>query len=176
MHDHTVPARLEIPYEYGDMVFEFRELEQAKDFVAAVKKSFDLDGQIVTRKHPHPTIVYMDHPYWSERLQRRLRAEAGAWAWGSKAREIERLVKNSARMKFGGSVYCPEWLLTSSPIPQRIRAAIQILIDGAKDDEAAIRAGLTSDESGYLRYALRRVRHIRTYYLKELQACRARNI
>lgn len=57
------------------MIFEFKEMDQAKAFAAAVKEQFDLgsrvfdDAEAAARSHAFPwvqcpPVVHVDRPYW----------------------------------------------------------------------------------------------------------------
>src|SRR5262245_35514126 len=92
------------------MIFEFKDLDQAKAFAAAVKSKFKLDGRVFTdaeeaeRVHMNPCqqfppVVHIDRPWW--KLDRHAMSKAAfdkAWNEAFKTeRQIERLAT-----KFGG--------------------------------------------------------------------------
>jgi hypothetical protein len=83
------------------MIFEFKEMEQAKAFAAAVKSLFDLDGRVFDnvedayRAHvnpfvQHPPVAHIDRPFW------KIGACKKAW-------KIERKVEKLA-LKYGGEL------------------------------------------------------------------------
>jgi hypothetical protein len=105
-----------LPYTTTNgMIFEFKEMEQAKAFAAVVKSRFHLDGRVfddakaAARAHmspweQYPPVVHIDRPWW--KLDRRtMTKEAFDKAW-KKAFRIERQIEKLVS-QFGG-----EWVGT----------------------------------------------------------------
>jgi hypothetical protein len=92
------------------IIFEFKEMEQAKAFAAAVKKRFGLDGRVfddaeaAARAHgfpwaQKPPVVHIDRPMWEVLAKKLSLLESPE---GKAARKAERQIKKMAR-KFGGT-------------------------------------------------------------------------
>jgi hypothetical protein len=92
------------------MIFEFKEMEQAKAFAEAVKSRFHLDGRVFDdaeaagRAHmfpwvQYPPVVHVDRPWWE--LDPRAMPEAAFHEAWDKAFKIERQIERLA-LKFGG--------------------------------------------------------------------------
>ena len=85
------------------MIFEFKKLDQAKAFAAAVKKRFGLDGRVFDnvedayRAHMNPfeqkpPVAHIDRPWWG--------VDANSPQWDA-AWKIEPQIEKMAK-KFGG--------------------------------------------------------------------------
>jgi hypothetical protein len=96
------------------MIFEFREMEQAKAFTASVKRQFNLDGRVfddadaAARAHEFPwvqfpPVVHIARPWWSPswRSFPKVRYRELKWA-RDEANNIERQVEKLA-LQFGGT-------------------------------------------------------------------------
>jgi hypothetical protein len=88
------------------MIFEFKNLEQAKAFQAAVMKYFNLNGRVFDNKEAaerahqspfqqDPPVVHIDRPFWF------LPKKAPQKAW-DRAWKIESQIEQLA-LRFGGT-------------------------------------------------------------------------
>ena len=87
------------------MIFEFKEMEQAKAFAASVKEQFNLDGRVfddaeaAARAHAfpwvqYPPVVHIDRPWW-------FLPRGASKTWWDEAFKFERKIEKLA-VKFGG--------------------------------------------------------------------------
>jgi hypothetical protein len=97
--------------ETNGMIFEFKDMDQAKAFAAAVKKRFHLEGRAFDdalaagRAHVYPfaqnpPVVHIDRPWWFvDREKMSKKAFDKAWDKAFKKEDqVERLA-----LKFGGT-------------------------------------------------------------------------